>query len=494
MNALIGRSKELSILKKACDSNKSNLITIYGRRRIGKTYLVNYMFAAQKDKCIFFRFTGSHEQSNDVQLVNFINSISDWFGTKPSEEISKWPKAFKFLQDSIKEKQTSGQKAVVFFDEIPWVDPNGEHGFLSALGHFWNDFAEPNTNIIGILCGSNSAWLKNKIFEDTDGPLYQRLDIKIPLRPFTLKETKDYLINEKNFHIDDKTVIDYYMIFGGVAKYLSFLDSSMSLSENVDALMFNIDGHLNKEYSKIFTSLFGAQANYYSKILDTLSENQAGLLKIQISENIKDTNNIKLSKALDTLVETGFIMSLNRFGSKKINEKYFLCDLYVFFHNKWVRPLSKNEVISLQKPYFSSIYSSQQFAIWSGFAFEKVCLTNIDAYLRARSTKGLAKSYGYWAKKGSGENDDGAQIDILIMYQNDIYDIVECKYYNAKFEITKKYKENIADKIEQFKKYLGQQKFDIKLVFLTTYGCVHNMYYNGLNIAADLTIDDLLKT
>lgn len=494
MGTMIGRKDELKILQEACDSPESNLIAIYGRRRIGKTYLVNHMFEQHKDSCIFFRFTGAYNQDNDIQLGNFINAVKEWFGIEPTQEIKKWAHAFDYLKVAIQLKQALGQKAVVFLDEVPWVDPTDSYGFLGALGYFWNEFAENNKNIICILCASNSAWIKNKIFEDSIGPLFQRLNKKIPLKPFTLQETKEYLLGEKHFRIDDKTIVEFYMIFGGVAKYLSYLDPRQSIAQNVDALIFDINGHLNKEYSDIFTSLFGANAEYYTKIIDALSKNQSGLIKAEILKELKETNNSKLIKALDVLMETGFIMSLSKFGSPKINEKYFLCDPFVSFFNKWVKPLTKNEIMSLQKPYFNTIQSSQQYAIMAGYAFEKVCLTNIEAYLCARSTKGLAKSYGYWAAKASELEDTGAQIDILVEYQNDVYDIVECKFYNSEFEITKKYKEDVLNKIEQFKKHISStKKYDIKLVFLTSYGCKKNQHYNALNISADLTIEDLFK-
>ncbi|MEA2019234.1 MAG: hypothetical protein U9N59_12370, partial [Campylobacterota bacterium] len=186
-----------------------------------------------------------------------------------------------------------------------------------------------------------------------------------------------------------------------------------------------------------------------------------------------------------------FIMPLSKYGSK-INAKYIISDPFVLFHNKWLKKFSKNELISLQKPYFSSIMSSHKYAIWSGFAFEVLCLVNINLYLETRMTKGLAKSYGYWNYIGD-EEEKGTQIDFIVEYENSVYDIVECKFYNKEFTITKEYKENILHKIEMFKKYALKGKYDIKLIMLTSYGCEKNSHYNALNITSDITLKEIIS-
>ncbi len=487
---MTGRIKELEILSNACVQNESKLIAVYGRRRIGKTYLINHMFNEYKKDCLFFRFTGSYMLDSSSQLENFIEAIYDWFKIEPSKNISNWMSGFNFLKKVIKSTETKNQKVVIFLDEVPWIDKRNNSGFIGALGHFWNEFALNHKNIILILCGSNSAWIKNKIFEDSSGPLYQRLDIKIHLKPFDLKETKEYLLHEKGFQIDNKTVAETYMVFGGVAKYLSLLDSSKTIAQNIDELIFNIDGHLNKEYSEVLKSLFDIKASYYSSIIKVLTQKQSGYTQTQIAYALGEKSGSKIKDAIAELSESGFIIGLSKLGSK-INTKYIISDPFILFYNKWVNNFSKNELISLQKPYFSSIMNSQKYAIWSGFAFEVLCLVNIDLYLKTRMTKGLAKSYGYWQFSGNSE-DLGAQIDFVVEYENNVYDIVECKFYNSEFTITKEYKDKLYHKIEMFKKYALKGKYDIKLVMLTTYGCKNNSHYNALNITRDISLNDII--
>jgi hypothetical protein len=488
---MIGRYSELEILSKACESDASKLVTVHGRRRIGKTYLINHMFMEHKKDCLFFRFTGSYMLDSTTQKDNFIEAIFDWFKTEPKNSIDNWMSVFNFLKRTIEQKQQVNQKIVIFLDEVPWIDKKNNSGFVGALGYFWNEFAQNNKNVVLILCGSNSSWIKNKIFEDSNGPLYQRLDIKIHLKPFDLQETKEYLVKEKKFTIDNKTVAETYMVFGGVAKYLSLLDSTKTIAQNIDDLIFNIDGHLNKEYSEVLKSLFDTKAHYYSLIINILSQKQSGLTQTEIVKALGEKSGSKIKDAMQELSEAGFIHGLSKLGSK-INTKYSISDPFVLFHNKWMKHFSNNELISLQKPYFSHIMNSQAYAIWSGFAFEMLCLVNIDLYLKARMTKGLAKNYGYWSFLGNDE-DKGAQIDFIVEYENSVYDIVECNFYNREFTLSKEYKENLLHKMEMFKKYTLKGKYDIKLIMLTSYGCEKNTYYNSLNITQDISLSNFIK-
>lgn len=491
---MIGRIKEIETLSNACNSKQSELVAVYGRRRIGKTYLINYMFQEHRKECIFFRFTGSYKLDTATQRDNFIESIFDWFSEEPTREITTWMQAFNFLKRIIKKYSDRNQKTVIFLDEIPWIDKKNTSGFIGALGHFWNEYCEEAKNIILIICGSNSSWIKNKVFEDTEGPLYQRLTHKIPLNPFTLKETKEYLLQEKGFLIDDKTVTEIYMIFGGVAKYLSFLDTKLRIDQNIDKLYFSANGHLYKEFNDVFKSLFQEKATFYVDVINTLAKKQSGFTQKELSDELGITSGKKLKDAIEDLQECGLIIGLCKFDSK-INVKYIICDSFLLFHIKWVSKYNKNEIMNINLPYWTNIASSQQYSIWSGFAFETVCLTNIDLYLEARKTKGLAKSYSYWNyTPGENKKDEkGAQIDILIEYSNNVYDLVECKYYNDEFEITKSYKENILNKIKMFQKYGVKGKHQLQFVMLTSYGTKDNIHYKALNIAADIKIKELLK-
>ena len=499
---MIGRQKEIALLNKLCDTSNSKLVVVHGRRRIGKTYLINYMFKKNRDDCIFFEHTGSDDQDADTQRLNFLEAIYDWFKVEPSKPITTWAEAFIFLkrtiEDECEQKNHTG-KVVIFIDEVAWIDKHNKAGFLSAFGHFYNTYCQKKENIITILCGSNASWIKNKILKDTKGPLYQRVDLEIPMLPFTLKETKEYLIKEKKFDIDNKTATDIYMILGGVAKYLSFLDSSLSVSQNIDNLFFNISAPLFDEYDAIFKSLFYDKHTFHRQVIDILCSKQSGFtiseLGVIIDKEQNDPTNKRLRNAIVELIDTGFIVPLNKLHNKTRETKYIISDPFCLFHYKWVRELSKNDIVSM-KNHFTKIVSSPSYIIWCGFVFETIMMINIDLYLQKRGLSALYKNVTYWQYIANPdiEDDKGAQIDMVIEYENNIYDIVECKYYNDEFAITKDYAENLRHKVAKFKEHAIKQKirYDLKLVMLTTYGSKKNSHFNALNISSDITLGDLL--
>jgi AAA+ ATPase superfamily predicted ATPase len=497
---LIGRQREIELLNKLCDTNNSKVV--HGRRRIGKTYLINYMFKINRDDCIFFEYTGSDDQDADTQRLNFIEAVYDWFKVEPTKPITTWAEAFIFLkrtiENEIAQKNHKG-KVVIFIDEVAWVDKHNKAGFLSAFGHFYNTYCQKKENIITILCGSNASWIKNKILKDTKGPLYQRVDLEIPMLPFTLKETKEYLIKEKKFELDNKSATDIYMILGGVAKYLSFLDSSLSISQNIDNLFFTISAPLFDEYDAIFKSLFYDKHTFHRQIIDILCSKQSGFTITQLGTIIDkeqtDPTNKKLRNAIVELIDTGFIKPLNKLHNKTRETKYIIADPFCLFHYKWVRELSKNDIVSM-KNHFTNIISSPSYSIWCGFVFEAVMMINIDLYLQKRGLLALYKNITYWQYIANPqiEDDKGTQIDMVIEYENNIYDIVECKYYNGEFTISKEYADNLRHKVAKFKEHAIKQKmrYDLKLVMLTTYGTKKNSHFNALNISSDITLNDLL--
>lgn len=494
---MVGRRKELNILDSICEDEKNKLVVVHGRRRIGKTYLIDHMFQQRRTDCLFFKFTGSADQDSSIQRDYFIEAIYKWFKVEPTTLIKKWHQAFIFLKrviDKEIEKNNKHKKVIIFIDEVAWIDRHNKAGFLSAFGHFYNDYIESNNNLIVILCGSNASWIKNKILKDTTGPLYHRVDLEIALKPFDLKETKEYLIREKKFDIDNKSVVDIYMILGGIAKYLSYLDSKLSISQNINNLFFNLNSPLYDEYESIFKSLFYDKATSHKKIIDILSNKQSGYTIQELNQLIDNNKITAIKNHIDELIDTGFIKPINMFVKKAKDTKYIIIDSFSLFYNKWVKPLSKNDIASLVD-YFDTKSNSHDYIIWQGFAFETVCIANIELYLKQRGLVAALKSVGYWNYQANNDikDDKGAQIDILIEYTNNTYDIVECKYYNSEFLIDKEYANNLINKKTKFIEHaVTHKKYDLKMVMLTTYGTKINQYYNQVNISQNVTLEDII--
>jgi len=494
---MIGRAKELKILSDICDSKGSSFTAVYGRRRIGKTYLINMMFKEYRKECLFFNYTGISELPKEIQIENFIDRVYEWFRVKPTEAITNWSATFRFLKYTIDDevaKRDHKEKVIIFLDELPWIDPNNRDGFLSSLGYFWNTYCEERGNIVLIVCGSNASWIKNRIFEESTGPLYKRLTHKIPMYPFNLNETKEYLVKEKGFNLDNKSIMELYMVFGGVAKYLSYLDVRDSIATNIDKLFFDTEGFMFNEYHAVFRSLFMERADYHKALVEALCVKARGLSVTELSKVLDVPMGGRLLSAISELENSGFIQGISKFGNKKKGIRYIVSDPYILFHHKWIKELSRNDIANLDIGYWNSIVGSQKYALWTGLSFEMVVITNVRTYLKARGAGGLFSGVYYWESKAKEEGESGAQIDMVVEYGNGIYDIVECKFYNQEYELTKEYAKTMMNKMVMFRKYglKRTQKGELKMVFLTTYGLARNAAYNSLNIAGELTIDALL--
>lgn len=459
------------------------MVVIHGRRRIGKTYLVDYMFRQNRDDCLFFEFTGSDNQDPNDQRTNFIEAIYDWFKAEPTQEIKTWTEAFIFLKRVVNQEIENCHhqgKVVLFFDEVAWIDKHNKAKFLSAFGHFYNTYCQKSGKFLVILCGSNASWIKNKILKNSKGPLYQRVDQEIPMYPFTLKETKEYLVKEKRFDLDNKSMVELYMVLGGVAKYLDLLDASLSVAQNIDRLFFQLHASLYDEYDAIFKSLFYNKGMYHKRVMNLLCQKQSGYTVMELAELMEDRrDNVSdktLRDTLDELIDTGFIRPVNKLYNKTKESKFIIADPFSLFYNKWVMPLSKNDLATLDN-YYSSCIGTARYATWSGYAFEAVAMINIELYLNLRGLRGVYQSVRYWRyipsndQNGERSDEKGTQIDLLVEYQNNLYDIVECKFYNKEFIIDQEETERILNWVEMFKKYgiKAKSKYDIKLIFLTTY-------------------------
>ena len=491
---MTARKQEIKTLENACARDESSFIAIYGRRRIGKTYLVNYMFREHKRDCIFFDFIGSSVVESKNQITNFLDKIYEWFRVEPDRKIGNWTEAFSFLKRVLLDKmeQREGEKVVVFIDEIPWVDRKNNAGFIDALGHFWNSFAEPRKNFIVIVCGSNASWIIKNIMKN-EGALHNRVTDQLLMMPFSLVETKEYLA-KRGFNLDNRMVLDAYMVFGGVAKYLSYLNPKLSIAQNVSELFFNINGFLFNEYEQVFKSLFGVKYHYYRDVIEVLGKKRLGLTLSEICVALDIRLGEKITNTLLELQQCGFIQGVSKYGLTSTNIKYRISDSFCTFYHFWVRPLSRNRVATLPDDYWSEMVTTQKYAVWSGYSFESLIFSNIELYLHARSSKAHYQGVHYWEYRAKNSEESGTQIDMVVEYKNGLFDIVECQYYNDKFVINKSYEKNLRNKLTQFRTHglSKKTKSDLKLVMLTSFGCKKNSHYHGLDIADDIVLDDLI--
>lgn len=465
---LIGRTQEIERLKKYMSSGHSEFIAVYGRRRVGKTFLIKEFFDGQ----FTFRMTGRENAGMSEQLTNFSYSIYDCFGDKVAPK--NWTEAFRILSKAI-ERQREGVK-VIFIDELPWLDTQ-KSDFISALEYFWNNWAYYRPDIKLIVCGSATSWmLKNLI--NARGGLHNRVTHKILVSPFTLQETEQYF-RHKGFNYERPEIIDCYMAIGGVAYYLTLFDKDRSVAENINALCFASGGELVDEFDRLYESLF-KKAGSHLTIINALNKVGKGMTRIELIAETGLKNNGNLSTALNELEACEFIRSYVPFGKSKKDKLYQLIDLFSLFYLRFM-----NDEGPFGRDYWQRIIGTGKYNAWCGYAFEVTCLHHIDQIVEGLGIDGIINrpcSWTYRPKEADRNNEEldeslrtGAQIDLLIDRKDKTITICEMKYSDTEYEIDKDCYNRMQARLRIFKKVTRTTK-TLTTAFVTPLGLYDNMY------------------
>ena len=465
---IIGRKKEIECLNKYLASERSEFIAVYGRRRVGKTYLIKELLEGK----FTFRITGKENARMPDQLLNFSYGLSDFFGedTLPRN----WTEAFRLLSKAI-ERQGEGTK-IIFIDELPWFDTQKSQ-FISALEYFWNNWAYYRSDIKLIVCGSATSWMLNKII-NARGGLHNRVTHKIPIQPFTLQETEQYF-HAGGFGYERGEILDCYMAVGGVAYYLSLFENDKSVAENIDSLCFSKGGELNDEFDKLFKSLFKKADNYIA-VITALSSVRKGMTRRDLIRKIGLTDNGNFTTLLKELEQCEFIRSFVPFKNDKKDKLYQLIDQFSLFHLHFIKGQS-----TFSKDYWLKIIGSGAYNAWSGYAFETVCLHHIDQIVEGLGISGIINKPCSWAYrpteniKNNPDIDDnlksGGQIDLLIDRNDKTITVCEMKYSDREYVIDKAYDKHVGERIRKFREVEHTTK-TLQVVYVTPYGLYNNMY------------------
>ncbi len=468
---IAGRIAEQQILMEMLLSPKAELIAIYGRRRIGKTYLVRTIY--EKELC--FDLSGSLNGSMEIQLGNFARQLGQYMrgGIRPATP-ANWHEAFTMLETYIEGLQTAHKK-VLFFDELPWLD--GMHsGFLAAFDYFWNNWCTKRTDIVAVVCGSAASWMIEKIVQNKAG-LHNRITRKMRLMPFTLAETKEFLAL-KNITLDHYQIAQLYMVMGGVPHYLDAVKRGKSAVQNIDAACFDENGILRKEFEVLYHSLFKNAARHIA-VIRALAKKNAGLTRNEISEAAKQKSGGYLTDVLKELEESGFIASYHLPNRKVKDTVYRLADEYSNFYLRFIEPNP-----TTQAGAWAILSEGAQWKAWSGYAFESLCLKHIYKIKEALQIGGIySEQYAWYDRKA------GTQIDLLIHRADHCLNLCEMKFAKATYEITAAYAKELQHKILAYRSATGSQH-TIFSTFVTTYGVKQNKWHEQY-VDAEITLDQL---
>ena len=467
---IIGRELEQDILLRLLNSKSSEFVAIYGRRRIGKSFLVNELFG----KKITVRVTGLFNKSKVEQIRNFNEALAE-AGLKGRQQATDWREVFSNLNALLQGLSHEGKK-IVFLDEMPWMD-TPRSGFLSALEHYWNHWASHQNDVLLIVCGSATSWMVKNLVNNYGG-LHNRLTRQIMLEPFTLRECEAYL-KSRSIAYTRKQVVESYMAFGGVPYYMSLMSPESSLYQNIDDLYFAPTAPLRNEYTNLYHSLFRKQDGHLT-IINALAKKGKGLTRQAIIKATRLSDGGGLSRTLDDLVNNGFIRFYQSFSRKQKEGLYQIIDPFTLFH------LHFNE----QRKVFSENYWMQftltpSFGNWAGYAFERVCLLHVPQIKKALGISGVLTQVYSWKSRSSVP---GAQIDLVIDRHDGIASLCEAKYAQREFTIDRAYSEKLRIKREAFSAETETNRIP-QTVMISASGITRNQYKEELT--AQITLDDL---
>ena len=462
---VIGRKTEINELDRIMESTSSEFVMVYGRRRVGKTYLIREYFANR----FSFYATGIAQGTLQEQLMNFKLTLSATDASIANSNIRNWFEAFGSLSRHL--EKSKERKKVVFLDELPWMD-TPRSNFIKALEHFWNTWASARNDIILIVCGSAASWMMKNIVKNHGG-LHNRLTCKIKLNPFTLAECKEYL-HSLGIRWENRMIAECYMVLGGIPYYLKMLDKRLSLAQNIDRLFFADSALFEDEFSNLYASLFRNSAEYV-RIVEVLAKKKSGYTREEMLTQLKLNDGGGFTRRLEELEQCGFIRKYHSAGD--VSAVYQLIDFYSLFYFQF---LKKGR--SYDTDTWMHLAGTPAYHNWCGLSFEKLCLVHLPQLKQASGISGIrTNSYAYYGKE--------AQIDLVIERGDNVVNLCEMKYTEDEFVITKAYAEKLHQKQAALRKYIKRKK-SIQMTLISANGVKRNEYFYNL-IQQDFTLDIL---
>ena len=465
----IGREKEKSILKSCYNSDMSEFVAVYGRRRVGKTYLIKELF---DDEFVFYA-TGILNGTRDAQLLSW-NKACLRFGGIEHPAVSNWMDAFENLNLIV--ERSDLKRKVIFLDEIPWMATMNSD-FLAGLDYFWNRWASSRKDILLIICGSAASWMTNKIINNKGG-LHNRLTRQILIKPFTLNECEQFFI-ERKIPMTRFQMAEAYMVFGGIPYYLSLMKPQYSLYQNIDEMYFAEGAELSNEFDNLYKSLFRNSENYI-RVVEALAQKNAGLSRAEIAAYSKLANGGRLTQILNDLSISGFLREYKAYGRKKKDSLYQLTDFFSIFDIRFrkIRDMYASD-------FWLKFSSTPAHFSWRGFAFERLCLLHLPQIQKALGISGVLTFVFSWRGATDGT---GAQIDLVIDRNDNMINLCEMKFSSGLFLIDKKYHESLRNKRTTFTNSTHTRKA-VQTTLVTTFGLERNEYSS--EIVSEVALDDL---
>lgn len=470
---MIGREREQKELLSALQADEAQLIAVYGRRRVGKTYLVRETF---KDR-FYFQHAGLAKGTMSEQLCAFRDSLVR-AGAENVPVLRGWREAFNALRDFI-EAGGKRRKKVIFIDEMPWMD-TPKSKFVMWFESFWNGWCSGRKDVVFVICGSAASWIVKKVFRNKGG-LYNRVTRQIRLMPFNLNECRE-LVRSRKLGLNDEDIAELYMAFGGVPYYWGFLERGRSVAQNLDALCFAENGKLRHEFEDIFTALFGDSPGYL-KIVQALAKQPGGMTFADILSQTGLSMGGGALRLIDALEQSGFIRRYTAYGKRKYDTQYQLVDNFTLFHFKFLSGES-----NLDEHFWSHATIGPSLNAWRGLAFERLCLLHVPQIKRALGIAGVLTKVYAWRHVPDDVYTTGVQIDLLIERADRVVNVCEIKYCKHPFVIDKSYDQQLRNKVGTFID-VTRTRSAVHLTMIASNGLAHTGYWG--TVQSEVALSDL---
>ncbi len=440
---MIAREIQITNIQEILESQKSAFVAFTGRRRVGKTYLIDQALG----KYFSFRITGIQDANTEAQIINFTEKLVEYWQKPIITTPRNWQEAFILFKQYLNTCSRK-RKHVLFFDELPWMSTH-KSGFIQMFAHLWNDYLSKHTHFIVVICGSSTSWIAKNIINDRGG-FHNRITHSIHLEPFTLAETKRFLLS-RNVRYTEQAIIEVYMMLGGIPFYLEQIQPGESPTMAVQRLCFSQQGILKNEYNNLYKAIFD-QPQSHEAIVKALANASSGLVRSEISRISKVKEGGPMSRALEDLVICGFVQSYVPFGKSKRDVVYKLVDEFSLFYHRFMISIGKTA-----KSDWAKAATSQTYKIWSGYAFENLCFKNVNLIKQALGISSVYTEVSTFRKIGD-DTDKGFQIDLIIDRNDKTINLCECKYYSEPFKVDKAYAANLTMRKSLFRSAVKTRK------------------------------------
>ena len=471
---MIGRIKEIEALRRALDSDQSEFVALYGRRRVGKTFLVTEVFNGK----FAFHHAGIENATLKMSLSSFREALRHQ-GHPRCPRLSTWIEAFSELE-TLLENMPAGRK-VVFLDELPWFD-TPKSGFLAAFEGFWNGWASVRRDILLIVCGSATTWIVNEVLGSRGG-LHNRVTRQLPIMPFTLRECEEYAAY-KGLAFNRRQIAECYMAIGGVAYYWSLLREGLSAAQNFDLLFFGMADEMRKEYGRLFSSLFKRPTRHLA-VIEALGRRRSGMTRTEIAAHVPGGSGGETTKCIEELCECGFLRRFSMPSHVKRDAIYQLIDPFVLFHFQFLQ-----HRVGTDGHFWTLSQGTSAVNAWRGLAFERLCLWHLPQIRAALGISGVLTDAYSWRGRKTENGGKPVQIDLLLDRRDGIVDLCEMKFTEEPYELNSAEVARLAERVGQFRKQTGTRKA-VCTVLVAAAGLKRNKH-SGL-IQNVVTLDDLFR-